>query len=83
VADDQPAIRELLDLTLRSHGYEVITCHDGTTARDRIRDDRPDLAILDLMMPGLTGWDVCHWLRNQAPPRGPNPSPPCPPGQPG
>lgn len=67
VADDQPAIRELLDLTLRSHGYEVITCHDGTTARDRIRDDRPDLAILDLMMPGLTGWDVCHWLRNQAP----------------
>lgn len=67
VADDQQAIVELLDLTLRSHGYKVISCLDGMTARERILSDRPDLAILDLMMPGLTGWDVCHWLRNQAP----------------
>ncbi|MEK6814371.1 MAG: response regulator [Nitrospirota bacterium] len=67
VADDQQAIVELLDLTLTSHGYEVISCRDGITARERIRRDRPDLVILDLMMPGLTGWDVCRWLRTNAP----------------
>lgn len=67
VADDYPAILELLDLTLQSHGYEVITCRDGAAAREHILRERPDLVILDLMMPGLTGWDVCHWLRNQAP----------------
>lgn len=63
VADDDTDIRELVAFKLGQAGYEVVTVPDGVAALDAARAQRPDLAILDLMMPGLSGLDVCSQLR--------------------
>jgi two-component system phosphate regulon response regulator PhoB len=63
VAEDDLAIRELLGYLLDSSGHEVLTCADGTTALDLARREHPDLAVLDVSMPGMTGLEVCRALR--------------------
>lgn len=61
--DDDASMTELLGLLLRSHGMQVISCNDGAQAIEIARNEKPDLIILDLMMPGTDGWEVCKALR--------------------
>lgn len=58
VADDEPKIRRLLSINLASLGYEVICAVDGPSALQVFEDHQPDLVLLDIMMPGLDGYDV-------------------------
>jgi DNA-binding response OmpR family regulator len=70
VADDDEDILELVAFRLERAGYEVITAHDGTEALATARERLPDLAVLDVMMPGLTGYDVTRELRGDEATRG-------------
>jgi DNA-binding response OmpR family regulator len=65
VVDDEPAITELLEFNLARDGYRVVVAHDGYTALDLARSLRPDLIILDLMLPGVDGLEVCRALRRE------------------
>jgi DNA-binding response OmpR family regulator len=58
VVDDEPIIRDVLSCYLARAGFEVATADDGPGALEAIREDRPDLVILDLMLPGLDGLEV-------------------------
>lgn len=60
VADDDRSIVELVQLTLESDGYKVFTAHDGSSALEKINKYHPDLLILDVMMPGMDGYDVSY-----------------------
>jgi two-component system alkaline phosphatase synthesis response regulator PhoP len=62
VADDDEHIVELLELVLQDAGYEVVTAQDGREAIVRAVQDRPDVIILDILMPGLDGWETCEHL---------------------
>jgi two-component system OmpR family response regulator len=63
VVDDEPNIRELLAASLRYAGFEVSTAQDGVEALRSAAAERPDLLVLDVMMPGLDGFDVVTRLR--------------------
>lgn len=63
IADDEPNIVISLEFLLRREGYEVVIAHNGVEALQRIRDERPDMAILDVMMPQRNGFEVCQDLR--------------------
>lgn len=62
--DDDNAITELLSMLLRTHGYEVLTANNGEEGIKFIREKSPDVVILDLMMPGMDGWQVCKQVRS-------------------
>ena len=62
VVDDEPNIRELLSASLRYAGFEVATAADGQQALALAESFRPDLLVLDVMMPGLDGWQVAEQL---------------------
>ena len=64
VVDDEPAVREALERALRLDGYGVTLAKDGDMALKSIAADPPDLVVLDILMPGLDGLDVCRLLRN-------------------
>ncbi len=61
--DDDTAITELLAMLLRTHGYEVKTVNSGEEGVDAIKKYNPHVVVLDLMMPGLDGWQVCKTVR--------------------
>jgi len=63
VAEDERDIRELIGFTLRHHGHEVLTASNGEDALATALRDLPDLVLLDIRMPRLTGYDVCRRLR--------------------
>ncbi len=65
VADDDRAIRESLARALELEGYPVVAVPDGASALEAIAADRPDVLILDVMMPGIDGLTVCRVLRAQ------------------
>jgi pilus assembly protein CpaE len=65
VADDDETIIRLLTITLRNEGYELIIARNGRDALDMTNQEQPDMAILDVMMPEMTGFEVCHALRAQ------------------
>ncbi len=65
VVDDDPFIRALLAAWLQDAGYGVVSAGDGQQALDLVRRERPDLLLLDLMMPKLDGYGVARWLRHQ------------------
>ena len=65
IADDEPDILEILKYNLENEGYMVITACDGTDAIEKAKRNQPDLIILDIMMPGKTGVEVCEILRKQ------------------
>ena len=64
VVDDEQAVRESLRRSLKFNGYDVILAEDGIQALEMIRNERPDLTILDVMMPRLDGLGVCRELRS-------------------
>lgn len=61
--DDDTAITELLAMLLRTHGYEVLTANTGEEGIKAIKDVKPHVVVLDLMMPGMDGWQVCKHVR--------------------
>ncbi len=60
VVDDEPNIREIVGLYLRGEGYEVLSAADGEEGLELYRRGRPDLVVLDLIMPKLDGLEVCR-----------------------
>jgi two-component system alkaline phosphatase synthesis response regulator PhoP len=65
IADDEPDIREILQFSLSAEGYEVFTAKDGDDALDKAKKNKPDLIVLDIMMPKKSGVEVCELLRAQ------------------
>jgi CheY-like chemotaxis protein len=63
VVDDDPEIVSLVSLRLGKRGYHVVTATDGNAALETARRERPALIVLDVMMPGKTGWEVARALR--------------------
>jgi DNA-binding response OmpR family regulator len=63
VADDDEDILELVSFRLERAGYEVLTARDGADALATAQERQPDLAVLDVMMPGLNGYEVTQRLR--------------------
>lgn len=66
VADDDPEILSLLTLRLKSRGYEVLEAHDGEQALSVARAKKPDLLLLDVMMPQKNGWEVAREIKQDA-----------------
>ncbi|MCD2138920.1 response regulator transcription factor [Salinicoccus halitifaciens] len=65
VVDDEPSIVTLLKFNLEQAGYNVLTAEDGRTGLDMALNEKPDLMVLDLMLPGMDGMDVCKTLRQE------------------
>ncbi len=63
VVDDEPNIRELVQVALKFHGCAVSTAANGTEALRQAETDRPDLIVLDVMLPDMDGFEVCRRLR--------------------
>jgi two-component system alkaline phosphatase synthesis response regulator PhoP/two-component system response regulator VicR len=61
VVDDEKHIVRLVEINLQRAGYEVVTAYDGVEGLEKVRAEKPDLVILDIMMPKMDGWEV---LRN-------------------
>jgi two-component system, OmpR family, alkaline phosphatase synthesis response regulator PhoP len=64
IADDEPDILEILQYNLHAEGFEVTTAKNGNEAIEKAKRILPDLIILDIMMPGKTGMEVCNTLRS-------------------
>lgn len=65
VIDDEPKIVEICQDYLKAAGFEVVTANNGLTGLAAARREKPDLIVLDLMMPGMDGLDVCRTLRRE------------------
>src|SRR6266542_6608441 len=63
VIDDDNAVTDLLSLLLRSQGFDVTATNSSTDGLNFIRENHPDLIVLDLMMPEMDGWQVCKAVR--------------------
>jgi two-component system, OmpR family, response regulator MtrA len=66
VVDDDTALAEMLGIVLRNEGFEPVFCADGDKAMAAFRDSKPDLVLLDLMLPGKDGIDVCRQIRTES-----------------
>jgi len=66
IVDDEPQIRRVLRTTLTSQGYAVIEAKTGDEALELFRDERPDLVLLDMNMPGRSGIETCRELRSSS-----------------
>ena len=64
VVDDEPTARTMLRLILVRAGFEVLEAQDGSEALEEVKRQLPDLMILDIMMPGIDGFEVCEILRS-------------------
>jgi DNA-binding response OmpR family regulator len=63
IVEDEPILLETLEYNLSRHGYQVCTAADGPSAVEMARQEQPDLIVLDVMLPGLDGFEVCRILR--------------------
>lgn len=63
IAEDEPDIRELVAFTLRFAGYEVVVAANGEEAVEQARREVPDLILMDVRMPRLTGYDACRLIK--------------------
>jgi len=66
VVDDEKKIVEIIKAYLEKEGYTVATAYDGKTALETVKAQHPDLLILDLMLPQVSGWDVCREIRRDS-----------------
>ena len=65
VVDDEIYIVHILDFSLGMEGYDVVTALDGEQALERIQSEKPDLIVLDIMMPKLDGYETCRMLEGR------------------
>ncbi|NYT72880.1 response regulator [Halomonas sp. QX-2] len=66
VVDDEPNIVLSLEFLMEQAGFEVVTAEDGEQALARVHDSQPDLLLLDISLPGISGFDVLERLRSEA-----------------
>ncbi|GAA4869788.1 MtrAB system response regulator MtrA [Pseudonocardia benzenivorans] len=66
MVDDDPALAEMLTIVLRGEGFDTAVVGDGTKALPAVRELRPDVVLLDLMLPGMNGIDVCRAIRSES-----------------
>jgi two-component system response regulator MtrA len=66
VIDDDLALAEMLGIVLRGEGFDPVFCADGAQALQAFRDTRPDVVLLDLMLPGMDGVDICRLIRAES-----------------
>ena len=66
VVDDEIYIVHILDFSLGMEGYEVVTALDGEQALEKVKSEKPDLIVLDIMMPKLDGYEVCKTIKANA-----------------
>ncbi len=64
VVDDEPIVREVVVRYLEREGYRTLEAGDGDGARDALVRTRPDLVVLDVMLPGTDGLELCRWIRS-------------------
>src|SRR5262245_22508144 len=67
VVDDEPAIGKLVTYQLTGYGYQVSYIQDGLLALHKVLAERPDLVLLDVMMPLISGWELCRQIRASCP----------------
>ena len=66
VVDDEVYILHILEFSLSAEGYEVITANNGELAIEKAKQERPDLIVLDIMMPVLDGYETCRRLKRDS-----------------
>ncbi len=66
VVDDDPTIRDVLERYLQREGFVVLTVADGQAALQKADSEKPDLVVLDLMLPHVDGWEICRRLRAES-----------------
>jgi DNA-binding response OmpR family regulator len=66
IVDDEPAILMSLDFLMKKEGFEVYIARDGEEALTIIKKEKPDLIILDIMMPNVDGYEVCEFVKKSA-----------------
>ena len=66
VVDDEIYIVHILDFSLGMEGYDVVTALDGEQALEKIKSEKPDLIVLDIMMPKLDGYEVCKTIKSDS-----------------
>ena len=66
VVDDDQALSEMLGIVLRAEGYEALFCDDGSKAQGIFQETKPDLVLLDLMLPRIDGIEVCKRIRSES-----------------
>ena len=64
IVDDEKDTLKLVSLMLERQGYEVVSALDGPTALELVKSEKPDLILLDIMMPGMDGFEVCEKLKS-------------------
>jgi CheY-like chemotaxis protein len=63
VVDDEESLLELMRAVLEAEGYEVVTVDNGEKCLEKLKTEKPDLILLDMMMPGMSGREVCEKIR--------------------
>ena len=63
IVDDEPDLVEMLSVRLEANDYQVIKAYDGQDGLDKAQKEKPDLIVLDLMLPKLDGYNVCRLLK--------------------
>lgn len=66
VVDDDTALAEMIGIVLRTEGFDPVFCADGSEAVEAFRSSQPDLVLLDLMLPGMDGIEVCSQIREES-----------------
>ncbi|OGW85140.1 MAG: hypothetical protein A3C35_03210 [Omnitrophica bacterium RIFCSPHIGHO2_02_FULL_46_11] len=66
VVDDEPYIVKMVESRLKANGYEVLSALDGQAGLDKAKQEKPDLIILDLMLPKVDGYEVCATLKQDS-----------------
>ncbi len=64
IVDDEPDVVTMMERMLRSEGFEVLSAYDGIAALDIAENDKPDIVLLDIMMPMMSGYEVCQQLKS-------------------
>jgi DNA-binding response OmpR family regulator len=63
IVDDDPAVSGMLQKLFKAYQYRTVTAHDGLEALGTVRKERPDLIVLDVMLPGMDGFKVCRMIK--------------------
>ncbi|MFP4500158.1 MAG: PleD family two-component system response regulator [Candidatus Hydrogenedentota bacterium] len=63
IVDDEPDVVMLIERTLKAEGFDVVRAYDGIAALDLVETEKPDLVLLDIMMPMMSGYEVCEQLK--------------------
>src|SRR5881628_1416453 len=66
VVDDEPIVREVVVRYLEREGHETVEAGDGDAARTLLERSDPDLVVLDVMLPGTDGLELCRWIRGRS-----------------